>query len=75
MRRDPDGAFVLSKRNLLTLLGKLERPESQRTLYGPMFNFTVRAEPDSVHYAHESREGQPPGPVHSAEETFIKEYK
>lgn len=59
----PDGEWVthiyLSRRNLLTLLAKLDgHPEgSERTIQGPVTYpaTTVTAEEDETHYAHESR--------------------
>lgn len=60
---------VLSKRNLLTLLAKLERPESKKTLcritkQGFLF---VRAEADETHYKNRK-----PGEMHPKEEAFLK---
>lgn len=59
----PDGEWVthvyVSRRNLLTLLAKLDgHPEgSERTIQGPNLYSatTITAEEDEVHYAHESR--------------------
>ncbi len=59
---------VLSRRNLLALLAKLDGhpPESKCTLGSPSMYVPVlvRAEEDDLHYAHESREGVPPGRLH-----------
>ena len=52
MRIREDGAIVLSKRNLLSLLNKLGREDSARTLIGGSRapGVTVVAEPDESHY-------------------------
>lgn len=54
MRLDPDtGAVILSKRNLLALLSKVDREGSARTLVGGSRapGIVVQAEPDEEHYA------------------------
>jgi hypothetical protein len=64
---------VLSRRNLLTLLHKLEMAGSSRTLAGgdcaAGFELVVRAEGDDEHYA-EREEG--PGPMHPQTEAFLQ---
>lgn len=74
MRVEPYGVIVLSRRNLLALLAKLDDPMSSRTLIGPGNCAAVRAEEDSVHYAHESRKGNGPGRMHPDVEEFIAQY-
>ena len=64
--------LVLSRRNLLSLLQKLDMPDSTRTLAEQDNKFLVIAEDDDAHYAHESREGAPPGKVHPLTEAYIK---
>jgi len=60
MHRAADGAIVLSRRNLLALLVKLEQPWSARTLVGgdDAHGVVVRAETDEEHY------DRPPGELH-----------
>ena len=59
----------LSRRNLLTLLHKLEMPGSHRTLVKPD-GVAITVEPDEVHYA--DRPGGP-GPVHPETEEFVRD--
>jgi len=68
--KNGDPVIVLSKRNLQTLLMKLEREGSARTIAkqittssGMQFVLYVSAEPDDVHYA-----GRLPGEMHPIEE-------
>lgn len=79
MRRNPDGSITLSRRNLLTLLSKIDQPASARTLFagqggvggfgdGPVI---VRAESDEVHYANR----EDGGPVSPESEAFIQEHE
>lgn len=72
MRRDPDGAIVLSRRNLRSLLAKLDGnpPESFCTIVGGKDapGVVVRAEPDDVHYG--SR-GFTAGPMHPDTEAAL----
>lgn len=73
---DPDSAtlsgveIVLSRRNLLALLHKLDMEGSARTLTGydttGCVPIVVRCENDAEHYV-----GREPGPMHSATEAFI----
>lgn len=65
VEKNPDGvpvALVLSRRNIITLLAKLDgAPEdSECTIMAPMQygHFAVRAEEDAVHYYHPEREEQ-----------------
>lgn len=63
----------LSRRNLLSLLHKLDMPGSARTLVKTMTNghvLYVEAEEDAGHYGDAK-----PGPMHPATEQFIKEHK
>lgn len=69
--------LVLSRRNLLALLAKLDGkpPGSFCTLLGPtMYEpFAVTAEEDEAHYAHPSREGfNRPGQVHAETEARLQ---
>lgn len=62
---------TLSKRNLLTLLSKVDNPNSARTIYkvnGGVY-VGVKAEPDDVHYGE-----QKPGKMDDAAEGFITAY-
>jgi hypothetical protein len=61
------GQITLSRRNLLTLLHKLEMPGSSCTIVKPG-GFVVHAEPDEVHYK-DRPEG--PGPMHPETEQFV----
>lgn len=56
--------IILSRRNLLTLLYKLEREDSARTIEKD--GWYVSSEPDEEHYA--GRPEGPPGPMHPIEE-------
>ncbi len=57
IRPDQHIEIVLSKRNLLTLLSKLEWPDSAKTITdGDIY---VRAESDEIHY-----KDRDPGPMH-----------
>ena len=62
---DNGARVTLSKRNLQTLLNKLEREDSHRTLFRitEAGNLVVVAEPDEKHYADRK-----PGAVHPADE-------
>lgn len=71
MRVDADGTVVLSRRNLLSLLHKLDMEGSRRTLIAPGFAVVVRAEQDEEHY--KGREVGP-GPMHPETEAFIKQF-
>ena len=66
---------VLSRRNVAALLAKADGHPSGSAcaLVGPtMYPCTiVRVEPDDVHYAHESREDLPPGPLHENTERHL----
>ena len=74
-----DGEWVthvyLSRRNLLSLLAKLDGAPATSvcTLVGPVFYpiTIVTAEEDGAHYAHESRDDEPPGPLHPATEAAV----
>lgn len=65
---EPVIKVVLSRRNLETLIAKLDgHPgNSEKTLVGPtMYPITVVvAEENEEHYSHESREGVAAGEVH-----------
>ena len=65
--------LVLSKRNLLALLHKVDWPEGQRTLVN--HDCEVVVENDELHYAHPSRGDLKgiAGPMHPLTETFIAE--
>lgn len=76
MRRNRDGSITLSRRNLLTLLSKIDQPASARTLFagrggiggfgdGPV---VVRAESDEIHYANREAGGE----VSPESEAFIR---
>jgi len=53
---------TLSRRNLMTLLTKLEHPESARTIYRDFpdigCTLVLKAEPDDIHYRNRT-----PGPM------------
>lgn len=71
---EDDGDFPvveLTRRNLVTLLNKLDDPASVRTLQDPDRRIHVRAVPDDEHYAAENRA---PGPVqmHGVHEDDLK---
>ena len=59
----------LSRRNLLSLLHKLEMPSSHCMIAKPE-GFVIEAEPDEVHYAGRA-EG--PGPMHPDTEAFVRD--
>jgi hypothetical protein len=85
MRLDLRGnrvSVVLSRRNVLSLLHKLEMPGSARTLAGAD-NFVdgepvddlllvVQVEEDAPHYGSRLT---PPGPMHPLTETFFSEHQ
>jgi hypothetical protein len=72
---------TLSRRNLLTLLHKLDMRGSARTLTNgdcylnfvptDLLTLVLRAEDDDAHYG-ERRE--PPGPLHPASEGFVRRH-
>lgn len=68
MRIDNNGHIVLSRRNLLALLHKLDKSGSSRTLVKSCDNgvLIVRAEDDSEHYGDKK-----PGQMTSDTENFI----
>ena len=72
MRVDPDGAVVLSRRNLLSLLAKLDGypTNSARTILGGEAapGLVVKAEDDAEHYG---RRGYEPGPMHPDTEAVL----
>lgn len=57
MRLENDGTVVLSRRNLKSLLAKVDDPSSWRTLNGGADapGVTVKAETDADHYNKEFR--------------------
>jgi hypothetical protein len=75
MRRDADGTIVLSKRNLLALLSKVDDPTSRKTLLAGQGGVNgvgdetliVKCEPDEVHYAQRP----PAGRMSDISEAFI----
>lgn len=75
MRRDANGTIVLSKRNLLTLLSKVDDPSSRKTLLAGRGGVNgvgdqtliVKCETDEVHYAQR----RPAGPMSESTEAFI----
>lgn len=68
MRIDENGTIVLSRRNLLALLHKLDKPGSARTItkLTPTGFITVTAEDNDVHYA-----GDKPGVMTADTEAYI----
>jgi hypothetical protein len=63
---------ILSKRNLLALLSKVDDPTSAKALSywdEEDGHLTVVAQPDNIHYADRI----PPGPVRDQDEEFILE--
>lgn len=66
--------LVLSRRNLLTLLAKLDEPESHRTLYKMLSDIgvycIVQAEDDAEHYG-----SRKPGPMSPLTEATLKQYQ
>jgi len=85
LRLNDDGAGVavvtLSRRNLLTLLHKLDMPGSARTITNSDCHLNheltdrllliLRAEDDEKHY---SERLEPPGPMHPASEAFVRRH-
>lgn len=69
MRKSSCGDIVLSRRNLLSLLHKLDMPGSARMLVAPDEAFCVFVEDDDVHY-----NGRVPGKMHPETEAFIKSW-
>lgn len=73
---NPDTRVVtvtLSRRNLLTLLHKLDMPDSHRTirrLTDDNLAVWVTAEDDAEHYGTV----RTPGPVHPSSEAFVAEH-
>lgn len=73
-----DLLLVVSRRNLLSLLAKLDGhpPGSMCTIGSPRDSDSppvwLKAEEDDVHYSHPSREGAPPGPMHSDTEAMLR---
>lgn len=70
----PVAEVVLSRRNLLALVHKLEMPGSARTLETDTdtpagWTLRVRCEDDAEHYQH--RGWPPPGRMHPDTEQFI----
>ena len=65
---------TLSRRNLLTLLAKLDEPTSMRTLYRKFHDsssfLVVQAEEDEEHYKDRT-----PGPVSEITEAVIEKLK
>lgn len=59
---------TLSRRNLRTLLLKLDRPESAATLFRHCDDglLHISAQEDDAHY-----QGRQPGPVHEKEEALL----
>lgn len=66
--KDVNGVPViaLSRRNLLSLLHKLDMPGSQRTLVAHEGTFVVTVQDDDEHY-----KGREAGPVHPETEAFV----
>ena len=69
MKIDKYGRIVLSRRNLLSLLHKLDMPGSVCTLIAPGGAFVVHAEEDDKHYM-----GRQVGKMHPETEDFIKSH-
>lgn len=69
MKMGADGRIILSRRNLLALLQKLDMPGSYRTIIAPESEgeFVVSAETDEEHY-----QGRTPGVMHPLTEEFIR---
>jgi hypothetical protein len=74
--RRPEVYVFLSRRNLSSLLAKLDGhpPNSACQLIGPDFYplTHVIAEEDDWHYSHGSRRGTPPGRGHTATEEALR---
>lgn len=62
---------ILSRRNLLTLLLKLDTPGSEHTIVKPG-GIVVVAEPDEVHYANRPKG---PGQMHPDTEARLREFE
>jgi hypothetical protein len=84
LRLDSNGrpyaaVVTLSRRNLLSLLHKLDLPGSFRAItntdveidgaFAPAFSFGIAAEDDGEHYA---KRDDPPGPMHPQTEAFVR---
>lgn len=67
MRLDPDGSIVLSRRNVLALLHKLDKVGSARTLISPGGAFVLKVEDDAEHYGD-----RVPGVMTEDTEAFIR---
>lgn len=81
MRLGPYGEIILSKRNLLALLSKVDDPASAKTIhkYIPttgeaphVEHIVVVAEPDEEHYQHTFLSA--PGKMSEKTEKFIEEH-
>lgn len=73
-----DVTVVLSRRNLLSMLHKLDFPGSARTIFsegaGIDGTLILKAEDDDEHYNHPNREAKGyVGPMHPDTEAFIRE--
>ena len=68
MRVDKDGTVVLSRRNVLALLHKLDMPGSARMIVGN--GIALRVEDDSEHY----KDRVPAGKMHPETEAFIQSH-
>lgn len=72
--------FVVSERNLISMLSKLYTPGSARTIESVDVpaNFKgmrLCAEEDTVHYASPTRMGAPAGPMHPTTERIVQTIK
>jgi len=72
-----NGRIILSRRNLLSLLHKLDDPDSQRTIFknvlteeGTIQTLIVSAQDDEAHYRDEA-----PGRMSPATEAFIRAHQ
>ena len=70
MKINERGHIVLSRRNLLSLLHKLDMSGSARSLIAPGREFVVTVEDDEEHY--KSREA---GKMHPLTEAFITQHR
>lgn len=63
--------IILSRRNVLSLLSKLEMPNSARTLVKDSngHSLIVEVEDDNIHYTDSL-----PGPMHPWTENWLKEH-
>ena len=61
------GGIILSRRNLLSLLHKLDKPGSARCLVDGRSGFCVIVEKDPIHY-----QGRTPGEMTPDTEEFVK---